>query len=168
MTPERIQKIKELLVELDGFLTEKSDMAQHMMESQFSEIEKALGGYDDYIYYLSDGGLSRIALKFFANYETFLNPTVFYTSNSMDKVKGRWLEEEAQEIITDIIDLMYSPDEKMIAAFKTDVSDRATEVDPDNEQDWFSLTLGWAIAKGLTPRNAHSFACHIRYSTNLG
>ena len=41
-------------------------------------------------------------------------------------------------------------------------------VDPGNEQDWFSLTLGWAIAKGLEPEEAHKFAIHIRYHTALG
>ena len=52
--------------------------------------------------------------------------------------------------------------------FKAEVSDREKEVDPDQEQDWFSLTLGWAIAKGMAPDEAHDFAIHIRYETELG
>mgnify|MGYP003333640418 FL=1 len=52
--------------------------------------------------------------------------------------------------------------------FKREVDDRAKDVDPGNEQDWFSLTLGWAIAKGLEPEEAHKFAIHIRYYTALG
>jgi len=54
------------------------------------------------------------------------------------------------------------------AKFKSEVSDRAAEIDPSDEQDWFSLTLGWAIANGLSPDEAHSFASHIRYHTDLG
>jgi len=30
------------------------------------------------------------------------------------------------------------------------------------------LTLGWAVAKGLTPEAAYNFAVHIRYKTDLG
>jgi hypothetical protein len=52
--------------------------------------------------------------------------------------------------------------------FEVEVHNRASEVDPDNEQDWFSLTLGWAIGKGLKPEDAHEFALHIRYHTELG
>lgn len=54
------------------------------------------------------------------------------------------------------------------ALFKTEVHDRASTVDDNDSQDWYSLTLGWAIAKGLTPADAHKFATHIRYSTDLG
>jgi len=52
--------------------------------------------------------------------------------------------------------------------FKTEVCDRSKEVDPREEHDWFSLTLGWAIAKGLTLKDAYQFALHIRYETDLG
>lgn len=58
--------------------------------------------------------------------------------------------------------------DKLEALFKTEVDDKATEVDPSNSQDWFSITLGWAIAKGLSPEDAHEFAIHIRYNTKLG
>lgn len=52
--------------------------------------------------------------------------------------------------------------------FKKEVNDRAEEVDPGQEEDWKSLTLGWAIAKGLSPQDAITFALHIRYHTELG
>lgn len=52
--------------------------------------------------------------------------------------------------------------------FKKNVNDRAKEIDPDKEHDWLSLTLGWAIAKGLEPEKAVEFALHIRYHTDLG
>ena len=65
------------------------------------------------------------------------------------------------------------PDRKMIEhhhlvpLFKTEVADRASEIDPSSEQDWFSITLGWAIAKGLSVEDAHEFATHLRYGTSL-
>jgi hypothetical protein len=58
--------------------------------------------------------------------------------------------------------------EQLIELFKTECSDRASEIDTDSSQDWFSLTLGWAVAKGLTPEAAYDFAVHIRYKTDLG
>ena len=59
-------------------------------------------------------------------------------------------------------------DEALIDQFKTEVSDRAEEVDESNSEDWFSLTIGWAIGKGLEPEPAHMFAIYIRYHTDLG
>ena len=52
--------------------------------------------------------------------------------------------------------------------FKTEVHDRASEVDPSSSEDWFSLTVGWGIAKGMSGDDAHEFAVHIRYKTDLG
>lgn len=48
--------------------------------------------------------------------------------------------------------------------FKAEVSDKANELDP---QDWISLVLGWAVAKGVAPSEAHEFAVHVRYKTDL-
>jgi hypothetical protein len=53
-------------------------------------------------------------------------------------------------------------------AFKAEIRDRAEEVDPNDNEDWFSLTLGWAIGKGLTIREAYDFAIYIKYETPLG
>jgi hypothetical protein len=58
--------------------------------------------------------------------------------------------------------------EEYAGIFKTECHDRAAEIDPSGEQDWFSLTLGWAIAKGMTPGEAHGFSIWIRYHTELG
>jgi len=55
----------------------------------------------------------------------------------------------------------------LLPVFKAEIHDRASEIDPSSEQDWFSITLGWAIAKGLTPDEAHAFALHVRYKTDL-
>jgi hypothetical protein len=53
-------------------------------------------------------------------------------------------------------------------AFKAQVSDRASEIDPDQEEDWYSMTLGWAIGSGMPIKEAQEFALHIRYHTRLG
>ena len=56
----------------------------------------------------------------------------------------------------------------LIPLFKTECHDRATEIDPYSEEIWSSLTLGWAIGRGLSPEDARAFANHIRYHTELG
>jgi hypothetical protein len=53
-------------------------------------------------------------------------------------------------------------------AWKAQVFDRAEEVDPGSEYGWFELCLGWAIGRGMTPAEAHAFATHVRYHTELG
>jgi len=58
--------------------------------------------------------------------------------------------------------------QELIALFKTECHDRASEIDFNNERDWYSITLGWAIAKGLSPDDAHDVARYIRYDTELG
>jgi hypothetical protein len=57
---------------------------------------------------------------------------------------------------------------KYLAAFKVEVSDRAKEVDPENDHHWLALTVGWGIGKGMTPDQANDFALHVRYHTDLG
>ena len=56
----------------------------------------------------------------------------------------------------------------LIRDFKKEVNDKAETVDPSNQLDWFALTMGWAIGKGLDPNDAHTFATYIRYRTDLG
>ena len=56
---------------------------------------------------------------------------------------------------------------ELTAQFKEESSDRASEIDPENGLHWFDLTVGWAIAKGLNGEEAHKFAQHIRYHTDL-
>ena len=51
-------------------------------------------------------------------------------------------------------------------SFKDEVCSFSTEIDPSNEQDWFSLSLGWAIAKGLTPDEAWQFSTWLRYTVH--
>lgn len=161
------ESLQELVIDLDAFLTGKRKMAEHMMQNQADEFRRQMLEKDEFIYYLADGGMSRIVLKLHPNYESFCNPTVFFTSNSMPEVKERWNEEEAQDLIGEILELLFEPDQTMLEQFKKEVSDHATEVDPESEEDWHSLTIGWAIAKGLSPRNARTFAGHVRYNTDL-
>ena len=52
--------------------------------------------------------------------------------------------------------------------FKTEVDDKEQEIDPEKELDWYALTVGWAVGKGLTPKEAVDFSLYIRYHTNLG
>jgi len=52
--------------------------------------------------------------------------------------------------------------------FKKECSDRSKQIDSQDEYDWYSLTLGWAIGKGIKPGAAKRFAIHIRYNTGLG
>lgn len=56
----------------------------------------------------------------------------------------------------------------LVKSFKVEVSDKANAIDPSQEEDWKSLTLGWALGKGLDPQTAMEFAIHIRYQTDLG
>jgi len=52
--------------------------------------------------------------------------------------------------------------------FSLQVSGNAEEIDPDDAYDWYAITLGWALAKDMTAKQAHEFARHIRYHTDLG
>lgn len=47
--------------------------------------------------------------------------------------------------------------------FKVQVCDRAAEVDPSDEYDWFALSLGFFIALGLTLDDANALAIEARY-----
>jgi hypothetical protein len=60
------------------------------------------------------------------------------------------------------------PREELLALFKIEVHDKAEEVNPNDEHDWLSLTLGWAVAKGLSTDAAADFALYVRYHTDLG
>jgi hypothetical protein len=46
----------------------------------------------------------------------------------------------------------------LLAQLKTEVIDQGEKIDPDDEHDFESLILGWAIAKGLPVKQAKAFA----------
>lgn len=50
-----------------------------------------------------------------------------------------------------------------VERFRTEVCERSSEVDPSEELDWYSLSLGFFIACGLTPDIATDMAIHVRY-----
>ena len=58
--------------------------------------------------------------------------------------------------------------EELTDLFNKEVSDKAYTLDPESEFDWYSLTFGWAIGKGLDSTDAREFATYIRYHTELG
>ena len=58
--------------------------------------------------------------------------------------------------------------ELFIEQFKKKVHDQSNVIDPDSSEYWKSLTLGWAIGKGMSIQEAKDFATFIRYHTNLG
>jgi hypothetical protein len=53
-------------------------------------------------------------------------------------------------------------------SFELEVSKNSLVIDPESELDWGSLTVGWALAKGMTSDQAHIFSSFIRYYTDLG
>jgi hypothetical protein len=57
---------------------------------------------------------------------------------------------------------------KAAKVFKGQVSNKSDKLDPGASLDWYSLTVGWAIAMGVNVRKAHDFALYIRYDTDLG
>ncbi len=67
----------------------------------------------------------------------------------------------------DLMQAQYHADNlPLIEQFKVEVHDANEELEPD--LDILSLTVGWAIAKGMKPGAAYDFALHIRYQTTLG
>lgn len=40
----------------------------------------------------------------------------------------------------------------------------SNDVDPEDAYDWHSLSIGWALAKGLNSEDALQFAHYARYS----
>lgn len=60
----------------------------------------------------------------------------------------------------------------LLPLFKAEVIDPVahySQVNPEDyhELDWYAITVGWALAKALTPEDAINFAAHVRYSTYL-
>lgn len=49
----------------------------------------------------------------------------------------------------------------VLRTYGAEILDQADEVDPSNEEDWRSMAIGWAIAKGMSPTDAREFA--MRY-----
>jgi hypothetical protein len=60
----------------------------------------------------------------------------------------------------------------LLEEFREDVNAYSEVIDPGAEYDWHDLTLGWALAKGLSPNRdqptgAAAFARYVRYHTDM-
>jgi len=58
--------------------------------------------------------------------------------------------------------------ESITIQFKSHVHNLAKQVDPQNDEDWQSLSIGFALGKGKSPEYAREFAMYLRYNTDLG
>lgn len=54
--------------------------------------------------------------------------------------------------------MKFSLDDEVVEAFKFSITDNGTTIDPENEQDWYSLALGWALGRGYGIHDSHTFA----------
>lgn len=50
------------------------------------------------------------------------------------------------------------------ARMKEQLTDRSIEIDPQNEEDWNSLGLGWALAQGLEISEAREFVTRAHFA----
>ena len=58
----------------------------------------------------------------------------------------------------------------LVVIFQVEIFKDRENIDkggPSGNEDWYSLCVGWALGKGLNPEEAHEFACHIRYNTDM-
>lgn len=87
----RVQTVLFLLLRLDKLLTGKDDQTvKHTQHNAKHHLLKLLLSYDDeYLYYLSDGGYSRIYLSFYS-LDDFSRVAVNLDSVSRVEIKERW------------------------------------------------------------------------------
>jgi hypothetical protein len=55
----------------------------------------------------------------------------------------------------------------LLKLFKKEVTDKAAQIDPDQEYTWRGLVIGWAVAKGMGVEEALDFSLHAIYDTDL-
>jgi len=55
----------------------------------------------------------------------------------------------------------------LLKKFDKEVFSKSKKIDPYSEHYWLSLTVGWALANGMTPDDANEFASFVRYHTDL-
>lgn len=58
--------------------------------------------------------------------------------------------------------------EELLRAHKRELADRAEEIDPNNEYEWLSMSIGFFIAKGAQPEEAFELAVIERYGVGDG
>lgn len=47
--------------------------------------------------------------------------------------------------------------------FKTEICEKAKEIDPSEGMDWFALSYGFFLALGLSPEVSEELSIHVRY-----
>jgi len=52
---------------------------------------------------------------------------------------------------------------EILERFKTEVCSKSKEIDPGDEYDWYDLSVGYFLAKGLTIADATNLAVEARY-----
>jgi hypothetical protein len=60
------------------------------------------------------------------------------------------------------------PEPPLLVDFRSEIYGRLCEIDPEGREDVFTLALGWAVAKGMEPRDARDFAIYVRYQSDMG
>ena len=55
-------------------------------------------------------------------------------------------------------------DDVLMRTFKRKICDRADEIDPTSELDWYSLSIGFFMALGLDSARAGDYANEARYT----
>jgi hypothetical protein len=50
-----------------------------------------------------------------------------------------------------------------VERFRDEICARAEEIDPDEERDWWDLSLGFFLAAGLDVESAEEMATFVRY-----
>lgn len=53
--------------------------------------------------------------------------------------------------------------EALVADFKANICQKWKEVDPGSDRDWYCMSYGWGLGKGLTADQAAAFAVYVRY-----
>jgi len=52
---------------------------------------------------------------------------------------------------------------ELLEKFRKEICERSKEIDEDSQQDWYSLSLGFFLACGATPQQAHELSIEVRY-----
>jgi hypothetical protein len=55
----------------------------------------------------------------------------------------------------------------LVADWHTSVRDRADVIDPQEERQWRDLSYGWALGRGLTPKQAEDFSLFVYYTIEM-
>lgn len=59
-------------------------------------------------------------------------------------------------------DKLGAADEKLLDDFRAEIIDRALEIDPMGERDWFDLAYGYFLGLHKTPDSAYDLALELQ------